>query len=64
MSSTDYYRTIQSGYSELLGLIGQNQKFNFFQDMEQNRNFVPFKVRKNVDFGILKNSFIGVPIYT
>ena len=55
MSSTEFYRTIQSGYSEMMGLIGsKSTKFEFEKDDAKIKNWrkrVPFKIRnKSIDF--------------
>ena len=50
MSSTEFYRTIQSGYSEMLGLLGSNHsRFEFTKTKSKEMhkpNHIPFKVRR------------------
>ena len=77
MESTDVNRTIQSGYSEFMGLYPPNvnvTKANLLsEDMSEsikNATLTPFNVRDadsiNDELGVaaLPNNFTAVPIYT
>ena len=77
MLSTGYYRTIQSGYSELAGLydasgiqipqLSDQQSLNL---ENESRGSVPFKTRKSKELeqqlgnNSIVDGFIGVPEYT
>lgn len=78
--STDVYRTIQSAYAELTGLLGmwqghgQIKKLSKAQASPENlshmQQSIPFKVRRayRIDYELgekaIVDGFIGVPVYT
>jgi hypothetical protein len=77
MQSTDVYRTLQSGYSEMLGLVHHSglKTLELSKSQEKNlnsesRGTVPFLTRKAKSIKIVLGSnatvegFIPMPVYT
>lgn len=75
IQSTDVYRTLQSGYSELMGMMSSQKKLSIPEQQVANlkketRGTVPFKTRKAKDIKItlgqdaIIDGFINFPIYT
>jgi hypothetical protein len=61
MESTDVYRTLQSGYSELLGMVHQQNKTALKIDKSIS---VPFKARRADSVEFPEEAFVPIPIYT
>ena len=64
VESTDYYRTIQSAYAELMGMYPVHNTCCTTSDKVKIQN-VPFKTRRKVDFGtnLIPQGFVQVPVY-